>query len=74
MAIRNENEEIRAEGGSKEKKRKKAGILSLIMCLLVAFIIWCYAEAQVKKEEELEASKDSKTRVVEMSDNAQDAE
>ena len=71
MAIRKENEEIRAEGSS---KRKKAGILSLIMCLLIAFIIWCYAEAQVKKEEELEASKDSKTIVVEMSGNAQDAE
>ena len=71
MAIRKEKEEIRAEGSS---KRKKVGILSLIMCLLIAFIIWCYAEAQVKKEEELEASKDSKTIVVEMSGNAQDAE
>ena len=71
MAIRKENGEIRAEGSS---KRKKAGILSLIMCLLIAFIIWCYAEAQVKKEEELEASKDSKTIVVEMSGNDQGAE
>ena len=73
MAIRNENEEIRAEGGSKEKKRKKAGILSLIMCLLVAFIIWCYAEAQVKKEE-LAASKESKTIVVDTNGNVKDAE
>ena len=73
MAVRNENEEIRAEGGSKEKKRKKAGIFSLIMCLLIAFIIWCYAEARVKKEE-LEASKENNPIYVGTSGDIKDAE
>ena len=73
MAKRNENEEIREEGKSDEKKRKKAGIFSLIFCLIIAFLIWCYAEAHVKKEE-LEASKDSKTIVVDASGNVKEAE
>ena len=70
MAIRKEKEEIRAEGSS---KRKKVGILSLIMCLLIAFIIWCYAEAQVKKEE-LEVGKGNNSQYEQTSGNAQDAE
>ena len=56
--------EIKEESGAVVKRGKKAGIFSLIVCLLVAVVIWCYAEAQAKKEE-LEASKDNKTIIVE---------
>ena len=48
MAIKPENEEIIENG--KGHKRKKAGIFSFIMCLLIAFVIWCYAEAQAEKK------------------------
>ena len=45
MAKREIYEETREDGTSVVKKNKKAGIISLIICLLIAFIIWCYAES-----------------------------
>ena len=51
MAKREIYEETREDGTSVVKKNKKAGIISLIICLLIAFIIWCYAEARAEKEE-----------------------
>ena len=67
MEIKNE---IKDEGSAVVKKRKKAGIFSLILCLLIAVIIWCYAEAQANKRE-LEAAGKDKTIIVEK--NASDS-
>lgn len=62
MEIKNETKD---EGAAVSKRGKKAGIFSLILCLLIATVIWCYAEAQAKKKEIEEASKDNKTIIVE---------
>ena len=43
-----ENREIANEGAENgvlnEKKRKKFNILALIICMMVAVLIWCYAK------------------------------
>ena len=48
-----ENNEIREDGMVTTKKKRKHNLFSLLVCLLVAFIIWLYASSlEVKDEEE----------------------
>ena len=40
------------DGSYVVKKSKKSSIFAFVICVLVAFIIWAYAEATEKKNEE----------------------
>lgn len=45
----------RAEnGGYESKKRKEFNIVALIVCLFVAFFIWCYAKGTAIKNGEID--------------------
>lgn len=47
-----EYNEMREEVAAAPKKKRKHNLFSLILCLLVAFIIWLYASSLEKKNEE----------------------
>ncbi len=51
MSEKEKNENNYDDGTYVVKKNKKAGIVALIVCLLIAFLIWCYAKADAMKEE-----------------------
>jgi hypothetical protein len=53
------------DGSYVVKKSKKSSILAFIICILVAFIIWAYAEATEKKNEEKLISAETSTVSVE---------
>ena len=40
------------DGSYVVKKSKKSSIFAFVICVFVAFIIWAYAEATEKKDEE----------------------
>ncbi len=40
-----------------KKKGKRVGVVALIVCLLIAFVIWCYAKgSDLIKQQELEGN------------------
>ena len=51
-----EYNEMREDGGAAPKKKRKHNLFSLIVCLLVAFVIWLYASSLEKKDEEAQLS------------------
>ena len=44
-----ENNEIREDGQGTVQKKRRHNLFSLIVCLLVAFVIWLYASSLEKK-------------------------
>ncbi len=44
--------ETHDDGSYVVKKSKKSSILAFIFCLLIAFVIWAYAEATESSEDE----------------------
>ena len=44
--------ESRDDGSYVVKKTKKSSILAFILCILIAFVIWAYAEATEKSQAE----------------------
>ncbi len=53
------------------KKGKKGSIIAVIACLLIAFVIWCYAKGSaVKNEMEQEGNNDSPTEDTASGDKA----
>ena len=40
-----QNAESRDDGTYVAKKSKKSSVLAFILCLLIAFVIWAYADA-----------------------------
>ena len=51
-----EYNEMREDGVATPKKKRKHNLFSLIVCLLVAFVIWLYASSLEKKNEEEQLS------------------
>ena len=45
--------ENRDDGTYVVRKTKKSSILAFVVCVLVAFVIWAYAEATDKQEKEV---------------------
>ena len=45
-----DNEEEYNDGSYVVKKSKKTNVLAFILCLLIAFIIWAYADATEKEK------------------------
>jgi hypothetical protein len=47
-----ENNEMREDGQVTVQKKRRHNLFSLIVCLLVAFVIWLYASSLEKKNVE----------------------
>ena len=47
-----ENNEIREDGQVTVQKKRRHNLFSLIVCLLVAFIIWLYASSLERKNQD----------------------
>ena len=45
MRKKRETSEVHDDGTYVVKKSKKSSILAFIICVLIAFVIWAYAEA-----------------------------
>lgn len=56
MAKKEKNENIRNDGTYVVKKSRKTSVIALIVCFLVALLIWCYAKADAIKNVEIEES------------------
>ena len=52
MAKKEKNENIRDDGTYVVKKSRKASVIAIIVCFLVALVIWCYAKADAIKNVE----------------------
>ncbi len=58
MIKKTRNAESHDDGSYVVKKSKKSSVLAFILCLLIAFVIWAYADAT---ESENKAESDSVT-------------
>lgn len=60
MSRREKNEMMRDEGTHAVKKARKHNLFSLIICLLVAFVIWLYASSVENNDSEEQTNVASK--------------
>ena len=63
MSKKNISENAHDDGTYVVKKTRKSSVAALIVCLLVAFIIWCYAKTVALKEQAEEQSNGGNAQV-----------
>ncbi len=56
------------------KKSKRSSIVAFIVCVVVAFLIWSYADALALKEEKEKASLNTEPAVTDVSEAEQGAD
>ena len=44
MSDKDKNEQVYDDGTYVVKKSKRTGVIALIVCLMIALIIWCYSK------------------------------
>lgn len=71
MANSVEKENVYEDGTYVVKKSRKHNILALIICILVAFVVWLYA-ANTEREENKQTEKES-TQTAQTADTSENA-
>ena len=71
MANSVEKENVYDDGSYVVKKSRKYNILALIICLLVAFVVWLYA-ANTEREENNQKENEG-TQTVEVTDTSEES-
>ncbi|MBE6706903.1 MAG: hypothetical protein E7577_04590 [Ruminococcaceae bacterium] len=69
----NEQATVQDNGAYVIKKSKKSSVIAFIVCVVVAFLIWSYAEAVSLKEEKDKAALGGDNAVTENTEAAQSA-
>ncbi len=69
----NEQTAAQENGAYIIKKSKKSSVIAFIVCVVVAFLIWSYAEALALKEAKDNAAMGGKSDVTDVTDAEQSA-